>query len=91
MTYVITSPCVSDFSCVEVCPVDAIHPGPSDRAFDDTEQLYINPETCVNCGVCVAACPVAAIYEEDALPERWKHYTQINRDYFKYSHDRDKP
>jgi ferredoxin len=91
MTYVIASPCVADFSCVEICPVNAIHPVPSDGAFDDAHQLYINPTTCVNCGVCVAACPVGAIYEEDALPQHWKHYTRINREYFELSDGRAKP
>src|SRR3546814_2834636 len=58
MAYVIAAPCVSDFSCVEICPVNAIHPGPSDPVFDAAEQLYIDPDTCINCGACVEACPV---------------------------------
>jgi ferredoxin len=82
MAYVIAAPCVSDFSCVEICPVDAIHPGPSSPAFEAAEQLYIDPGTCINCGACVEACPVLAIYEAGNLPERWKHYAEVNRQYF---------
>src|SRR3546814_7343589 len=65
MAYVIAAPCVSEFSCVEICPVNAIHPGPSDPVFDAAEQLYIDPDTCINCGVCVEACPVLAIYRSE--------------------------
>src|SRR3546814_17077058 len=82
MAYVIAATCVSDFSCVEICPVNAIHPGPSDPVFDAAEQLYIDPDTCINCGVCVEACPVLAIYDEGNLPKRWRHYAEITRQYF---------
>ena len=27
--------------------------------------------------------PFEAIFENDALPEKWKHYAQINADYYK--------
>jgi hypothetical protein len=30
----------------------------------------------------VEACPVDAIFAEDQLPEEWKHFTQINADYY---------
>lgn len=82
MAYVIAAPCVADYSCLEICPVDCISPGPKDSNFSSTEQLYIDPDVCVNCGACVNACPVDAIYEEDNLPEKWAHYTQVNRDYY---------
>lgn len=82
MTYVIAAPCVADYSCVEVCPVDAISPEPKDSEFADTDQLYINPKTCIDCSVCMVACPVNAIFEEDKLPEIWQHYTALNREYF---------
>src|SRR5258708_30799581 len=41
MTYVITQPCVGvkDASCVDVCPVDCIHPAHSEAGFESTEQL----------------------------------------------------
>jgi formate hydrogenlyase subunit 6/NADH:ubiquinone oxidoreductase subunit I len=82
MVYVIAAPCVADYSCLEVCPVNCISPRPDDIQFDQTEQLYIDSTVCVNCGACVPACPVTAIYEASALPEKWKHYEQVNAQYF---------
>ncbi|MGH2498410.1 MAG: 4Fe-4S dicluster domain-containing protein [Ktedonobacteraceae bacterium] len=42
MTYVITQPCigVKDGSCVDVCPVDCIHPAAGEADYDQYEQLY---------------------------------------------------
>jgi ferredoxin len=36
MTYVIAEPCIGtkDLSCVEVCPVDCIHPTQDEQGFD---------------------------------------------------------
>ena len=82
MPYVIAAPCVADYSCVEVCPVDCISPRPHDRDFDTAEQMHINPAICVNCGACVDVCPVLAIYDAGSLPGKWKHYEEINRKYF---------
>lgn len=82
MAYVITAACIADFSCAEICPVNCISPTPPDPAFDGAEQLYINPAVCINCGACVDVCPVLAIYEAGCLPEKWKHYATINREYF---------
>jgi ferredoxin len=82
MPFVIASPCVADYSCVEVCPVDCIAPGPADGTFLNAEQLYIDPGRCIECGVCVDVCPVAAIFPADGLPQRWAHYADVNRDYF---------
>ena len=82
MTYVIAAPCVADYSCIEVCPVDAISPGPDDREFIDAEQMYIDPERCIDCSVCAVVCPVSAIYRPEALPLQWQHYTAVNREYF---------
>jgi ferredoxin len=74
MTYVVTAYCdgCKYTDCVEVCPVEAFHEGPT--------ILYINPETCIDCDVCVAQCPVEAIYPEDQVPEKWQSYTAMNRD-----------
>lgn len=82
MTYVIAAPCVADYSCLEICPVNCISPSPDERGFDDAEQLYINPAVCIDCGACVKVCPVLAIYEAGSLPDKWQHYAAINRDYF---------
>ncbi len=85
MTYVITQPCVGvkDGSCVDVCPVDCIHPAEGEPDYDQYDQLYINPDECIDCGACEPACPVAAIFEESAVPEQWKEYTQLNANYFR--------
>ncbi len=85
MTYVITEPCVDvkDASCVDVCPVDCIHPTESEDGFSEVNMLYINPDECIDCGACEPACPVNAIYEESAVPEQWRQYIKINADFFK--------
>lgn len=85
MTYVITEPCVDvkDASCVDVCPVDCIHPTESEDNFAEVKMLYINPDECIDCGACEPACPVNAIYEESAVPEQWRQYIKINADFFK--------
>jgi NAD-dependent dihydropyrimidine dehydrogenase PreA subunit len=85
MTYVITQPCigVKDASCVDVCPVDCIHPTQSEEEFETAEMLYINPDECIDCGACEPACPVTAIFEESAVPEDQKHFIKINADFFK--------
>jgi ferredoxin len=66
MTYVIAEPCIGtkDLSCVEVCPVDCIHPTQDEKGFEDEPQLYIDPEECIDCDACVEACPVDACFAE---------------------------
>lgn len=85
MTYVITQPCVGvkDASCVDVCPVDCIHPTQNEPEFETCDQLFINPDECIDCGACEPACPVTAIFEESAVPEEWRQYIKINADFFK--------
>ena len=43
--YIIAQPCidVKDKSCVDVCPVDCIHPIDGEGVL----QLYIDPEECI--------------------------------------------
>jgi len=84
MAYVIAEPCIGtkDNSCVEVCPVDCIHPTTDEPDYDKVEMLYIDPEECIDCDACVEACPVDACFAEDQLPEEWTSYTKINADYF---------
>ena len=84
MAYVIAEPCIGtkDNSCVEVCPVDCIHPTPDEPGYDEVEMLYIDPEECIDCDACVEACPVDACFAEDQLPDEWTNYIQINAAYF---------
>ena len=85
MAYVIAEPCIGtkDNSCVEVCPVDCIHPTPDEPDYDDHEMLYIDPEECIDCDACVEACPVDAITSEDQVPPEWQPYIALNAAYYK--------
>ena len=84
MTYVITEPCidVKDTACVDVCPVDCIHPTSVSDDFENQNQLFIDPIECIDCGVCEPECPVEAIFIDEDVPEEWEHFTQLNADYF---------
>jgi NAD-dependent dihydropyrimidine dehydrogenase PreA subunit len=85
MTYIIAEPCINvkDTACVDVCPVDCIHPRKDEAGFSEAVQLYINPDECIDCGACEPACPVTAIFPEEDVPEKWKQYIQINYDHWK--------
>ena len=85
MAYTITQPCigVKDTACVEVCPVECIHPTKNEATFVASEQIYIDPNTCIDCGACQAVCPVTAIFPNDQVPEQWKSFIEINANYFK--------
>ena len=85
MTYVITEPCINtkDASCVDVCPVDCIHPRKDEAGFDTVAQLYIDPDECIDCGACEPECPVNAIFPQDDVPEEWRNFIAINADFFK--------
>jgi NAD-dependent dihydropyrimidine dehydrogenase PreA subunit len=85
MTYIIAEPCINvkDTACVDVCPVDCIHPRKDEAGFSEAVQLYINPDECIDCGACEPACPVTAIFPEEEVPEKWKQYIQINYDHWK--------
>ena len=82
MTYVIIGSCVKDDACIEVCPVDCIHPRPEDPDFETAEQLYIDPEECIDCDACLAACPVDAIFAGDELPDELSVFAGRNSAYF---------
>jgi NAD-dependent dihydropyrimidine dehydrogenase PreA subunit len=60
--------CIKDDSCIEVCPVDCIHPKPGDPDFEAAEQLYIDPELCIDCDACVEACTIDVIFADFELP-----------------------
>lgn len=84
MSHYIAEPCegTKDTACVDVCPVDCIHPTKDEPEFEDATQLYIDPDTCIDCGLCVDECPVDAIFPEEDLPAEWEKYVQINTDYY---------
>jgi ferredoxin len=82
MTYVIAPGCVADFSCVEVCPADCIHPTPDEPGYRTAEQLYINPAECIDCAACEEACPVDAVHAASQLPARWASAIEVNAAHF---------
>jgi len=89
MAFVIAESCIGtkDTACVDACSVDCIHPKKKTTyddarpGFDEVPQLYIDPVECIDCGACVPVCPVSAIFALHDLPEKWKHYTEINASY----------
>ena len=81
MPFIITDPCIEtkDTACVDVCPVDCIHPRKDEPEFESASTLYIHPEECIDCGACVPACPVAAIYDgPDSTPASQKAFIEAN-------------
>ena len=84
MAFVITDPCIGtkDAACVDVCPVDCIHPRKDEPEFATTTMLYIHPDECIDCGACVPACPVAAIYDSpESTPVSQKELIDANAVY----------
>ena len=84
MAFVITDPCIGtkDAACVDVCPVDCIHPRTDEPEFETTTILYIHPEECIDCGACVPACPVAAIYDSvESTPASQQGLVEANAVY----------
>ena len=82
--YVIAAPCidVKDTACVDVCPVDCIHPTKKEAKFKTARQLFIDPAECIDCGACVPVCPKEAIFPLDKLPANWKEYSELNARYY---------
>ena len=89
MAYVIAEPCIGEKngSCVDVCPVDCIHPTKEEPGYEEAEMLHINPVECIDCDACVEACPVDACFAEDMLPDRWTHFAKVNADFFSQAGD----
>ena len=69
MSHVITSLCLRDSGCVDVCPVECISPGnPSNKR----PTYFIDPNSCIDCGACVPECPYNAIFPQDEVPGAYK-------------------
>ncbi|MCJ7535562.1 MAG: ferredoxin family protein [Anaerolineales bacterium] len=69
MTYIITSLCLRDSGCVDVCPVECIVPG---KPVEEWPWYYIDPDTCIDCGACIPECPFEAIFVEDEVPDAYE-------------------
>ena len=65
MTHIITSLCLRDGACMEVCPVECIVPGQPESEWP---WYYIDPDTCIDCGACIPECPFEAIFIEEEVP-----------------------
>ena len=68
MTHIITSLCLRDGGCVEVCPVECIVPG---YPKEEWPWYYIDPDTCIDCGACIPECPYESIFPEDEVPSSY--------------------
>ncbi len=68
MTYIVTSLCLRDIGCVDVCPVECMVPG---KPESEWPWIYIDPDSCIDCGACVVECPFEAIFPEDEVPEAY--------------------
>ena len=69
MTHIITSLCLRDGACVEVCPVECIVPG---KPESEWPWFFIDPDTCIDCGACIPECPFEAIFLEDEVPDAYE-------------------
>ena len=69
MTHIITSLCLRDNGCVDVCPVECISPGDPASQFPT---YFIDPGSCIDCGACVPECPYNSIFPEDEVPAAYK-------------------
>lgn len=65
MTHIITSLCLRDGACMEVCPVECIVPG---KPENEWPWYFIDPDTCIDCGACLPECPFEAIFTEEEVP-----------------------
>jgi len=69
MSHIITSLCLRDSGCVDVCPVECIVGG---KPVDQWPWYYIDPDTCIDCGACIPECPWEAIFAEDDVPDAYE-------------------
>jgi ferredoxin len=72
MAYIVAEPCIKCkyTDCVAVCPVECFYEG--------VNSLVIHPDECIDCGACEPECPTTAIFEESALPDKWKAFIDVN-------------
>jgi len=82
MAYVITDACIKDALCVDVCPVDCIHPKKDEPQFEAATQMYVSPVECIDCGACVPVCTSDSILPADDVPEDKKEFIEKNAAYF---------
>jgi iron only hydrogenase large subunit-like protein len=59
--YINNEKCRNSYSCVRVCPVNAIEVKP------ERDHPFIIPERCIGCGLCYIACSPRAIFFRDSI------------------------
>ena len=59
MAYVIAEPCIGtkDTACVDVCPVDCIHPRKTNLTVEPRRSCILVPWSVLIVGACVPICP----------------------------------
>ncbi len=82
MAFVITSACIKDELCVDVCPTDCIHPKKDEPAFEEVQQLFVDPEECIDCGACVPVCTSDAIQDAQEIPAELQSFVAANAAYY---------
>ncbi len=82
MAYVIIDTCTKDEECIQVCPVDCIHPRKDEAGFDEMAQLYVHPTDCIDCGACIPVCPTNSIFTLDDVPADKQQFIEVNAAYF---------
>jgi TPP-dependent indolepyruvate ferredoxin oxidoreductase alpha subunit len=80
MAFIITSACIKDELCVE--PTDCIHPKKDEPAFEEVQQLFVDPEECIDCGACVPVCTSDAIHDAQEVPEDLRPFVAANAAYY---------
>jgi len=68
MAHIITSLCLRDGACTEVCPVECIVPG---HPKTEWPWYFIDPDTCIDFGACIPECPFEAIFIEEEVPSAY--------------------
>ncbi len=89
MPFAITQSCCTDASCVEVCPVDCIHPTPGEPDFGHTDILYVDPRSCIDCGACADACPASAVKPIEILRGGEEVFAELNAAYYENRPERE--
>ena len=84
MAYIICEPCIGtkDSACVDVCPVDCIHPRKDEPEFEAAEMLYIHPDECIDCGACVPAARWKRSSRSTRRRRKWKDFIPVNAQFF---------
>jgi ferredoxin len=82
MAYVITSGCLKDELCVDVCPTDCIHPKKDEPQFEASTQLFVDPQGCIDCGACVPVCPSDSIKPAEDLTDEQQELVGSNAAFF---------